>query len=143
MYNIEGVLFIPPPLFTCGEVKNKLHSNCLYYNFEFMSHIDTSSATFQADVLSSSTLTLVDFWAPWCGPCRMLAPVLEQVEALYGDKLRVVKANVDEDEMLAMKYQISSIPCVKFFKDGQIVSEFVGLKQVDELKKIIDGLLDA
>lgn len=106
-----------------------------------MAHIDVTEASFQKDVLENTGLVLVDFWAPWCGPCRMLGPVLDQVTTEYEGKITVAKINVDEEEMLSMKYQISSIPCVKFFKNGQKVSEFVGLKQADDLKKIIDPLL--
>ena len=96
-----------------------------------MAHTDGTVMNFEQEVLEASkdTLVLVDFWAPWCGPCRLLGPMLEEISESHGDKVKVVKVNVDEEEMLAMQYQISSIPAMKFFKNGEIVHELVGVKE--------------
>ncbi|MFN7160217.1 MAG: thioredoxin [Candidatus Gracilibacteria bacterium] len=106
-----------------------------------MAHIEATADTFEQEVLKSDVLTLVDFWAAWCGPCRILGPIVEDISNEYEGKLKVVKINVDENDALADKYNITSIPSVKFFKNGKIVSEFVGVKQKDELKEILSGLL--
>lgn len=109
-----------------------------------MAHIDVTGASFQSDVLSAPELVLVDFWAPWCGPCRMLGPVLEEVAKLaetdekYKGKIKIVKVNVDEEEDVAFQYKISSIPAVKFFQNGVIVHEFVGVREKADLLAIID-----
>lgn len=105
-----------------------------------MAHIDATAATFQKEVMESPVLTLVDFWAPWCGPCRMLGPVLEELANEHGATLKVVKVNVDDEMNLAMQYGINSIPAVKIFHNGKMVHEFVGLKQKDDLNNIIASL---
>jgi thioredoxin 1 len=82
--------------------------------------------TFQAEVIESETPVLVDFWAPWCGPCRMVQPVLEQIAAERGEALKIVKLNVDENQETAMKYEILSIPTLLLFKGGEIAHKVVG-----------------
>jgi len=89
-------------------------------------HVTTSS--FQADVLSSAKPVLVDFWAEWCGPCRMVSPILDEISAEHGDKLTIVKVNVDEEPGLAQKYGITSIPALHVFQNGQVVKQIVGAK---------------
>jgi thioredoxin 1 len=91
-----------------------------------MKPITITEATFNQDVLQSDTLTVVDFWALWCGPCRTIAPLLEGIAARYDGNLRVVKLNVDENPETAQAFGIISIPTLLFFKHGQIVDRLVG-----------------
>ena len=89
-------------------------------------HVTTDS--FQSDVLSSAKPVLVDFWAEWCGPCRMISPILDEISNEHGDKLTIVKVNVDEEPQLAQQYGITSIPALHVFKDGQVVKQIIGAK---------------
>jgi len=84
--------------------------------------------TFKTEVLDNSKPVIVDYWAEWCGPCRMVAPVLEEIGKEYGDKLDVVKLNIDENPEVAQRYQIMAIPTMNVFKDGQVVKQIVGAK---------------
>lgn len=87
-----------------------------------------TDATFAADVLASNKPVLVDFWAEWCGPCRAVGPILDQILAENGDKLSVVKLNVDENPQTAMNYKITSIPAMMVFQGGEIVKTIIGAK---------------
>jgi len=87
---------------------------------------DVSQTSFQNDVLSSDKPVLVDFWAAWCGPCKMLAPVVEKVAAANAGKAKFVKLNTDENPQLAAEYQVSGIPCLILFKGGKAVDRIVG-----------------
>jgi thioredoxin 1 len=87
-----------------------------------------TDATFQKDVLDSDKTVLVDFWAEWCGPCRAVAPILDQIAAEHGDKLEIVKLNVDENPQTAVKYQITSIPALKVYRGGEVVKTVIGAK---------------
>lgn len=87
--------------------------------------VDVTDSTFQAVVLASDTPVLVDFWAAWCGPCRMVGPVLEEI-AGERDDVKIVKLNVDENPETAAKFRITSIPAMKLFKDGKEVHEIIG-----------------
>jgi thioredoxin 1 len=88
----------------------------------------TNDANFEADVLKSDTITLVDFWAPWCGPCRAVAPVLEEIATEHADKLRVVKLNTDENPQVTGKLGITSIPTLHVYMGGEIVKTIIGAR---------------
>jgi len=99
--------------------------------------LDVTTADFDSVVLGSDKPVLVDFWAEWCGPCRMIAPVLEELDAEYGDKITVAKVNVDNEPDLAMRFNITGIPLVGVFQGGNLVKQLVGARPkasyIDEL----------
>ncbi|GFZ81428.1 thioredoxin [Paenibacillus marchantiophytorum] len=94
-----------------------------------------SDATFQS--ATESGTVLVDFWAPWCGPCKMIAPILDELSAEVGDAAQIVKINVDDNPESAAKYNVMSIPTLLVFKDGQVVDQLVGLQSKEKLKAVI------
>ncbi|WP_066517352.1 thioredoxin [Curtobacterium ammoniigenes] len=87
-----------------------------------------TDASFSEDVLQSDKTILVDFWAEWCGPCRAVSPILDQIAAEHADKIEIVKLNVDENPQAAMNYQITSIPAMKVFRGGEVVKTVIGAK---------------
>jgi thioredoxin 1 len=101
--------------------------------------IKVSDASFQADVLDATKPVLVDFWAEWCGPCRMIAPALEEIAEQLGEKVKIVKLNVDENPNTAAKYGIMSIPTLMMFKNGEIASRQVGAQPKQKLAQWISG----
>jgi len=102
---------------------------------------DTSDSTFQADVVDSDLPVLVDFWAPWCGPCRMVAPIVEELADEYEGKVKFVKLNTDENPQVAGKYGIRSIPTLLVFKGGQPVGQIVGFRPKSDLEKRLQEVL--
>ena len=102
---------------------------------------ETTDATFDEDVLQNDTPVLVDFWAPWCGPCRMVAPVVEELSEDYDGKVKFVKLNTDENPMIAGKYGIRSIPTLLIFKGGEQVGQIVGFRPKADLAKRLDEAL--
>jgi thioredoxin 1 len=106
-----------------------------------MAEIILDSGNFDEEVLNSSVPVLVDFWAEWCGPCKMLGPVISSIAEKYEGKLKVCKLNVDDNMELAEQYFISSIPAVKFFKNGEVVNESIGFVPQPKLEAIIEELI--
>lgn len=103
--------------------------------------VHTSDAQFDADVLQSDTPVLVDYWAEWCGPCKMIAPILDEVARSYSGRLRVVKLNVDENQAVTAKYGIRGIPTLKLFRNGQEVATQVGALSKSQLTAFLDSSL--
>ena len=96
-----------------------------------------SDANFEAEVLKSASPVVVDFWAEWCGPCKMIAPALEEISGSVGEKLKIVKLNVDENPETAQKYGIISIPTLLMFKNGEIAKRQVGAQPKQKLEQWI------
>lgn len=103
--------------------------------------IHISEGTFEDEVLKSTQPALVDFWAPWCGPCRAIAPILDEIAEEYKGKVKVAKINVDENRKLAGDHGIQSIPTMLLFKDGKVVDKLIGLVPKDRLKALMDKVL--
>ncbi|EKD58712.1 MAG: hypothetical protein ACD_56C00064G0006 [uncultured bacterium] len=99
-----------------------------------------TDANFEQEVLKSEVPVLVDFWAPWCGPCQMMGPVIEELAKEMDEKAKVGKVNVDENGDVSAKFGIMSIPALKIFKGGVVVREFVGVQAKDVLKKALEEL---
>jgi thioredoxin 1 len=87
-----------------------------------------TDSSFESDVLNSEKTILVDFWAEWCGPCRAVGPILDQIAAEHADKIEIVKLNVDENPETAMRYQVTSIPAMKVYSGGEVVKTVIGAK---------------
>jgi thioredoxin 1 len=103
--------------------------------------LQLTDAGFDKDVLKSAQPVLVDFWAPWCGPCRMLGPIVEELSKEYAGKVTVGKLNTDDNPNTAAHYNISAIPTMLFFKGGQVVDQVVGVQSKGAIKAKLDSLL--
>lgn len=100
--------------------------------------LEVSDATFESEVLQSPKPVLVDFWAPWCMPCRMIGPVVEELATTNAESIKVVKINIDESGSVASQYGVSSIPTLMLFKAGDVVDRFVGVQPKNRLQSAID-----
>ncbi|HBP57484.1 MAG TPA: thioredoxin [Verrucomicrobiales bacterium] len=107
-----------------------------------MATVSVTDESFENDVLKSEKPIVVDFWAEWCGPCKMLTPVLEELSSENESKINIYKVNVDENQQLAVKYGIRSIPTLLLFKGGEIQEQIVGLKSKSDLQTSIDSMAD-
>lgn len=100
--------------------------------------VTLSGQNFDQEVLKSSVPVLVDFWAEWCGPCKMVAPILDELAAEYDGRVRIGKVNIDDDQALATQYNIRAIPTLLIFKGGQVVDQIVGLRSKKDFKTKLD-----
>jgi len=105
--------------------------------------LEVTKNNFAAEVLNSDLPVLVDFWAPWCMPCKMMAPILDELAVDMSGKLKIVKVDTEngDNQDLAMEYQIQSIPNMKLFKSGKVIGEFIGLRNKETLKSEVEGLI--
>ena len=103
--------------------------------------LKATDATWDEDVMKASELVMVDFWAVWCGPCQMVAPIVDELATEYAGKVKVRKLNTDENPEIAGRYQVMSIPTILFFKNGQAGERLVGARPKRQFKEIIDSLL--
>ncbi len=103
--------------------------------------LEIDDITFDTEVLKSDKPVLIDFWAPWCGPCRAISPLVEQLADEFGDKIKFVKCNVDENPITPGKYGIRSIPTLMFFKDGNVVDQVIGMVARSKLEEVINKIL--
>ena len=106
-----------------------------------MSEITVTAANFEAEVVNSDIPVLLDFWATWCGPCKMIAPYVAEISAAYAGRIKVGKVNVDEEPQLAMQFRISAIPTLLIFKNGRITAENVGYLSQQKLEAMVNKAL--
>ena len=102
-----------------------------------MTELKITSENFEREVLNSDKPVLIDFWAPWCGPCRMLSPTITEIAEEYKDKVKVGKVNVDEEAELAAMFRVSSIPLLVVMKDGKVVNSAVGVRPKSQILKML------
>lgn len=103
--------------------------------------VDVSDGTFDDEVLKAENLAVVDFWAPWCQPCKIIAPIIEELATEYSGKIKFSKLNVDDNQQTAMKYNIRGIPALLVFKEGNLVDQVIGVKSKAELIKTFEKSL--
>ncbi|MER3424109.1 MAG: thioredoxin [Nitrospiraceae bacterium] len=103
--------------------------------------VKVDQSTWETEVMKAPGLVMVDFWAVWCGPCQMVAPIVDELANEYAGKLRVYKLNTDENPEIAGRYQVMSIPTILFFKNGQPVEKLIGARPKRQFKEVIDSLL--
>ncbi len=103
--------------------------------------VDIEDSSFEAEVLQAVTPVLVDFWAPWCGPCRAMAPILEELAETYGNKIKIAKCNVDDNPVTPGKFEIRSIPTLIFFKNGDVAEQIIGIVAKSKLEESINTIL--
>ncbi|MFQ5454739.1 MAG: thioredoxin [Nitrospirota bacterium] len=103
--------------------------------------LEVNSSSWEKDVLSAEGLVMVDFWASWCGPCKMIAPLVEELAEEYDGKVKVLKLNTDENPDVAGKYQVMGIPTMMFFKDGKMIDKSVGAASKQQFKEKIESIL--
>ena len=105
--------------------------------------VHITDGSFEADVLKAGQPVLIDFWAEWCGPCKMIAPILEATAEEYKDRLKIAKLNVDENPQTAMRYGVRSIPTLLLFKDGDVAGQKVGALSKSQLQAFLDPLVSS
>jgi len=103
--------------------------------------IELSDSTFESEVVNSDLPVLVDFWAPWCGPCRAIAPIVEEISSSYEGKIKVGRMNVDENQSTTIKFGIRSIPTIIMFKGGEAVDQIIGAVPKGEIERVVDKSL--
>ncbi|MEW6586361.1 MAG: thioredoxin [Nitrospirota bacterium] len=105
--------------------------------------LDATTTNWETEVLNAKGLVMIDFWAAWCGPCRMISPTVEELAKEYGGRVKVMKLNTDENSEIASRYKIMGIPTIMFFKDGDKLDQIVGVVPKQQLKAKIDSFLSA
>ena len=100
--------------------------------------VKITKENFESEVLQSKIPVLVDFWATWCPPCRMLAPIIQQLDEKKQGSIKIGKVNIDEEQELAVKFEVDSIPTIYVFKDGKVANHSVGLQPLEELERLLD-----
>ena len=110
------------------------------YHLSYMA-IEFTDENFEQEVIKNDKVTLVDFWAPWCGPCQIMGPIIDELAKEMEGKIRIGKCNVDENGEAASKFEVMSIPSLKIFKNGKIIKEFSGVQNKEILKKELESLM--